>query len=118
MGRNPKPLQPVKLTVEYVYVDPKEIEPAIRILAAMLRAVMSTDEPQKAAHGRAEVNATPRRPVSGIPSPSTAPHGVEKGNRGVDTRTDLQEFTSGNEIISLSPNREQSDRPIPRAGGV
>lgn len=33
MGRKPKPLQPVKLSVEYVYVHPKELAPAIRILA-------------------------------------------------------------------------------------
>lgn len=39
MGRKPKPLQPVKLEVSYVYVDVKELEPAIRILAGMLGAV-------------------------------------------------------------------------------
>jgi hypothetical protein len=44
MGRKPKPLQPVKLTVEYVYVHPKEIAPAIRIQALMLRAAESSEE--------------------------------------------------------------------------
>ncbi len=43
MGRKQKSLEPVKLTVEYVYVHPKEIEPAIRILAAMLRDIPTPD---------------------------------------------------------------------------
>lgn len=49
MGRKPKPLQPVKLEVSYVYVDVKELEPAIRILARMLDAVAKEMSREKTA---------------------------------------------------------------------